>query len=142
MTKQNENPRQLKNVLINPRFQLRLMSYFLGLFLLSTTCLYSTTYLFFWRLKDKGHQVGIPDGHIFYQFLENQKSELDFLFLGLAIANFILLLTVGFFISHRIAGPLVKIKNFLTSEEPEDFRLRENDFLKDMEPILNNLKKK
>jgi hypothetical protein len=137
-------PRQLKNILINPRFQLKLMSYFVGLFFLTTICLYSTTFLFFWKLKQKAFDVGIPDGHIFYRFLINQKNDLDNLFIGLAILNFFLLLGVGFLISHRIAGPIFKLKNQLSKIEtdPGDFKLRESDFFRELEPLVKNLKDK
>lgn len=94
-------------------------------------------------MKQKGLRVGIPDGHVYYQFLQNQKHDLDLLFIGLAAVNFLLLITVGFIISHRIAGPLHKVKAFLKSPESfDEVQLRENDFLQDFSPILNELKNK
>jgi hypothetical protein len=137
-------PRQLKNILINPKFQFKLMSYFVGLFFLTTICLYSTTFLFFWKLKQKALDVGIPDGHVFYRFLINQKNDLDNLFIGLAILNFFLLLGVGFLLSHRIAGPIFKLKNQLSKIETDssDFKLRESDFFQELEPLVKNLKDK
>ena len=137
-------PRQLKNILINPKFQFKLMSYFVGLFFLTTICLYSTTFLFFWKLKQKALDVGIPDGHVFYRFLINQKNDLDNLFIGLAILNFFLLLGVGFLLSHRIAGPIFKLKNQLSKIETDsrDFKLRESDFFRELEPLVKNLKDK
>ncbi|MFP5386439.1 MAG: hypothetical protein ACLGHN_10195 [Bacteriovoracia bacterium] len=133
--------RTFKNILINPSFQLKLLSYFIIMFLVSTLSLYSTTYLFFWNMKQKGLKVGIPDGHVYYQFLQNQKHDLDLLFIGLAAINFFLLLFVGFIISHRIAGPLYKIKQFLENPDKEEkVTLREKDFFKELEPLLNELK--
>lgn len=120
------------------------MSYFVALFFLTTACLYSTTYLFFWNLKAKGLEVGIPEGHVFYQFLQNQKQDLDYLFVGLAGVNLLLLLGVGFLLSHRIAGPLHKMKNYLKDLGPasSDFKTRENDFLQDLNETVNTLKDK
>lgn len=142
----NDQPssRNVKNILIQPKFQLRLLSYFMGLFALTTVCLYSTTYLFFWTFKEKALKVGIPEGHIFFTFLKNQKHDLDMVFIGLAAFNFLLLLIVGFIVSHRLAGPLFKIKQHLASlsQESEDLRLREKDFYKDIEPVINELKRK
>src|SRR5688572_18823596 len=97
--------RSWTRILINGPFQFKLLSYFVVLFILTTISLYSTTYLFFWSMKNKGLNVGIPEGHIYYQFLLNQKHDLDMLFIGLAVFNLVLLLTVGFIVSHRIAGP-------------------------------------
>ena len=59
--------RSWTSLLINPPFQLKLLSYFVVLFVLTTITLYSTTYLFFWNMKNKGLNVGIPEGHVYYQ---------------------------------------------------------------------------
>ncbi len=144
MNKVEPTPRQLKNLLINPRFQLKLLSYFVVLFFVTTACLYSTTFLFFFRMKDKAMKVGIPEGHVFYDFLQTQKYDLDTLFISLVVFNFLLLLGVGFIISHRIAGPIHKLKNQLSTISPEsdEFKLRENDFFHELEPLVKTLKDK
>ncbi len=136
--------RQFKNILILPDLQLSLLGYFVTLFAITTLSLYSTTYLFFHRLVQKGLSVGIPQGHIFYRFLQDQKSDLDWLFVGLAIFNLALLLGVGFIISHRVAGPIFKLKQYLSGidQETELFALRKKDYLKDLEPVVNSLKEK
>jgi hypothetical protein len=142
--KQDASHRDLKNLLINPRFQFKFLSYFIGLFFLTTLSLYSTTYLFFWNMKQKALSVGIPDGHVFYRFLNNQKNDLDHLFIGLAIFNFLLLIGVGFIISHRIAGPIHKMKSYLfhMDSNQEDFKLRESDFFPELGPMVKSLKEK
>jgi hypothetical protein len=133
--------RSWTSILINPPFQLKLMSYFVVLFILTTITLYSTTYLFFWNMKQKGLNVGIPEGHVYYQFLLNQKHDLDYLFIGLAAVNFTLLLVVGFIVSHRIAGPIHKVKQLLQNPDGFDkINMRENDFFKELGPIVNNVK--
>ncbi len=88
--------------------------------------------------------VGIPDGHIFYRYLGNQKSELDGLFIGLAVVNFLILIGLGFLISHRVAGPIYKLKSYLKnmSKDSDDFKLRESDFFHDLQPIVKDLKDK
>ena len=135
--------RSLKNIFINSAFQLKLLSYFVGLFLVTTASLYSTTFLFFWNMKKKGLNVGIPEGHVYYQFLSNQKNDLDLLFIGLALFNLILLLVLGFIISHRIAGPIHKVKVFLKDPKSHDpINLRQNDFFKELGPLANDLKDK
>lgn len=144
MTKTEASPRQLKNILINPKFQIKFLSYFVVLFCITTICLYSTTYLFFYRMKQKALNVGIPDGHVFFKFLTNQKHDLDALFIGLAVINFLLLIGVGFIISHRIAGPIFKLKKQMGQDTPdiEVFKLRETDFFQELEPLVKELKEK
>lgn len=139
-----KNQRNLRNILLNPQFQLRLIGYFLGLFVLTTVSLYSTSFLFFWRLKQKALNVGIPKQHVFFTFLEGQKMELDLLFIALAFINLILLLGTGFIVSHRIAGPIHKLKNHLgqISQTSNSFKLRKKDFFKELEPVVDELKEK
>ncbi len=134
--------RKLKNILIEPQLQLKLMSYFFFLFILTTISFYGTAYFFFWRLQNKAIQVGIPDGHVFFSFLGNLKYDFDILFIVLALFNFALLIYFGFTVSQRVAGPFYKAKRYLTNlnQETETFRLRKNDFFKELEPIINDLK--
>ena len=144
MNKLDSASRQWKNLFINPLFQLRFLSYFVGLFIISTASLYSTLYLFFWMIKDKAISVGLPHNHVFFKFLANEKSDLDILFIGLASFNFLLLIGIGFIISHRIAGPLDKLKNQLEqiTDDSYAFKLRESDFFQELEPIVKKLKAK
>lgn len=135
--------RHFSNVLIDPPFQIKLLSYFVFLFMISTISLYSAIYLFFHKLENKALSVGIPPGHVFFKFIGNEKADMDLMFLGLVLFNLILLLGVGFFISHRIAGPLFKLKRYLSDEikaEAPDFQLRKNDFIQDIVPVVNSLK--
>jgi uncharacterized protein involved in cysteine biosynthesis len=135
--------RSWTSILINRPFQLKLLSYFVVLFVLTTISLYSTTFLFFWNMKNKGLSVGIPEGHVYYQFLNNQKHDLDLLFVGLAAFNLVLLLTVGFVVSHRIAGPIHKVKLFLKDpKSQEPVQMRQNDFFKELGPLVNEIKNK
>lgn len=138
------NRRFKKNYIINKEFQFRLISYFVALFGLTTLSLYGTSFLFFWRLKQKALTIGIPENHVFFMFLNNQKYDLDILFISLSLLNLVILIISGILISHRIAGPLFKLTKYLKniSKESEEFKLREKDFFKELEPIVNDVKGK
>jgi hypothetical protein len=62
--------------------------------------------------------------------------------LGVAALNFLLLIGVGFLISHRLAGPVFRLKKFLAEMDGDtkDFSLREGDYLKELEPVVNKMK--
>jgi hypothetical protein len=140
-----QKKRQLKNILIEPQFQLKLLSYFVVLFAITTVSFYSVILIFFQRLKQKGLNVGLSPNHVFFDFLRHQKQDVDLLFIGLTVLNFLLLIGVGFIVSHRIAGPIHNLKNYLgntLSKDSVDFKLRKNDFLTDLVPIINKLKTK
>lgn len=134
--------RKAKNIIILPQFQFKLLSYFVILFVISAISLYSTVFYFFWKLADKAKKVGIPDNHVFFEFIGNLKYDMDVTFILFTIFNFILLVGVGLIISHRIAGPIKKLLNYL-SEEPfpeRDFVLRKRDFFKELEAVVTSLK--
>jgi hypothetical protein len=134
--------RKIKNILIEPGLQLRLLSYFVALFALTIITLYLVNYYFFATLKGKALAVGIPLEHVFFSYLNDQKSALDRLFFFLAFLNFIFLSAVGFIVSHRVAGPFYKLKRHLRELGPNspDLKLRNRDLLKDIEPIVNDLR--
>ena len=135
--------RSLKNLLIMPSFQLKLIGYFATFFLLSTATLYSTVWLLFWKINQRALKVGIPEGHVFYQFMNDQKMELEALFIGVAIAFLVILVGIVIYLSHRIAGPVYKLQNHLQSLPKDDeFQLRKNDFFKDLVVIIKELENK
>jgi hypothetical protein len=136
--------RALKNFLILPSFQVGFLGYFVFLFIISSLCFYSAIYLFFYNLRERALAIGVPKGHVFFLYIENQQYDLNQFLIYLVIANFVLLILVGLVISHRVAGPIYKLKKFLgqMSSESEEFKLRNKDYFKDLEPIVNDLKKK
>jgi hypothetical protein len=139
----NTKERTWTNFLIHKTFQLKVIGCLSAIFIFSTLCLYSATYLFFWNLKSKGLKVGIPEGHHFYQFLLEQKHSIDIFFICLAGFNFVLLLSVLVIITHRIAGPINKVKSFLENpESEEDFQLRESDFFQELRPLVKKFKER
>lgn len=78
------------------------------------------------------------------KFSDGQKSDLDLLFIALAFVNLVLLISTGFIVSHRIAGPVYKLKNHLSqmSSESSEFRLRKKDFFKELKEIVDELRAK
>ena len=144
MSTSTKQDRYLKNYILDAHFQGKLISYFVGLFMITSASLYSVSYLFFWKMKDKALKVGIPDGHVFYRFIDGQKADLDLLFVALVIFNLILLVGAGIVISHRIAGPIYRFNQYLKTLGPDstNLKLRKSDFFKELESTINTLKEK
>ncbi len=136
--------RKFKTLLLDPKLQLILISYFVFLFMISTLSIYGVIYLFFYRFTQKALSVGLPADHVFFHFINGLKYDLDMTFLAFSVFNMVLLIGCGILISHKIAGPVYRIKKFLTSEniKNERFVLRKGDFFRDVEPIMENLKQK
>lgn len=139
-----ESNRKFKTLLLDPKLQLRLIFYFVCLFMVSTVSIYAVIYLFFYRFTQKAINVGLPEGHVFYHFINGLKYDLDIAFLAFSLFNMVLLIGCGILISHKIAGPMYRIKKFLTSDniKNEKFVLRQGDFFREIEPVMENLKQK
>lgn len=137
------NKRKMRSIIVYPEFQLKLISLFIGLFFLSTISIFLATHLYFWNFKQKALKAGIDQSQALFSFLDTMKLELDLTFIVVAVINLIILFGCGILISHRIAGPILKIKNFLTNKnfQQHDFALRKSDFFKELGPLINQLKK-
>jgi hypothetical protein len=139
-----EYKRSLRNFLILPNFQLRFLGYFVALFFISSLCFYSAIYLFFHNLRTRALAIGVPKGHVFFLYIDGQQYDLNQFLIYLVVLNFILLIIVGLVVSHRVAGPIYKLKKFLAQidHNSPDFKLRSKDYFKELEPIVNDLKSK
>ena len=144
MSTSTKKIRYLKNYILDAHFQGKLLSYFVGLFMITSASLYSVSYLFFWRIKDKAMKIGIPENHVFYRFIDGQKADLDLLFVALVVFNLFLLVGAGIVISHRIAGPIYRFNQYLKTLGPDSqtLTLRKSDFFKDLQSTINTLKDK
>lgn len=78
---------------------------------------------------------------MFFEFLEQQRSAMNWIFLVLSLFIFVFLTAFGLFFSHRIAGPIerfrVYFQNLKNGVEPKRFNMREGDFFKDLAEAYN-----
>ena len=138
------------NYFVYPEFQgsLLLINLVVNFFLFSYISIRVQS--FFDVLVENGKSLGIPYGHTYFQFIENQRMYLRSEFnLGIMVSLLgTSLLTL--WISHKLAGPLVRLKNHLVKTALEGrykpLTFRENDYFKElplelnkaMESVLNN----
>ena len=84
------------------------------------------------------------EGHTFFRFMAIQKAELDQWFWGITIFDFILLLIVGLIVTHKVAGPIYKLRQTLAKfpEGGAEMKLRESDYIKELSSDIKNLEEK
>ena len=95
-----------------------------------------------------GHQAGLPDDHVYFQFIKMQET--TFLRVILAIAFFVgTILTVGgLVVSHKIAGPLYRLQKELLgmAAKPDPslhkINFRDGDFFPEVPQAFNELVEK
>lgn len=98
-------------------------------------------YYNFHEMKVLGQEIGLAQGHPFFEFVKNQQklfvlSFATFLIVAV-ISNFFIIL----YFSHRMAGPIYKLLQFLEKDNLNGDKIvfRKDDFLKPHEEKLNNL---
>ncbi len=135
-----------KNYLIDPQFQNKIILLF---FILSISVL-SIIYLFdsyyFEYFIQKGKDLNLEQGHVYYRLLEEQKDKMDRVFIITSITVTILVVIFGLILSHKIAGPLYRLRQYFMNNEYEngtDLRFRKGDFFTDIPQVINkSLKEK
>ena len=132
-----------KKYLINPKFQLSFIMFSSIVALLSLTVFFVAVQAFFFRLNYRGQAIGIPDGHIFYRFIQDQQYNMLLTFAVAAIVVLIISATGALLLSNKVAGPLyrlvVDLKKMNKSGEIQYIKFRKGDFFIEVEGEVNNL---
>lgn len=130
-----------RNLLINPKFQLSFLAYTLGVSVVTIGFFYLADAYFFWKFSQLGQGLGLPPNHVFFQFLDEQKSSKNFYYGVTAGVSVAVLGVWGLLLSHRVAGPLYRLKKHLKSvsdgSTSSDVRFREGDFFQEVADAYN-----
>jgi hypothetical protein len=130
-----------KNFLINPKFQLSFLAYTLGVSMLTIGFFYAADAYFFWKFHQLGQGLGLPSNHVFFQFLDEQRATKN-TYYAIAAGVTVSFLTIwGMLLSHRVAGPLYRLRKHATSvaqgETMSDVRFRKGDFFQEVADAYN-----
>lgn len=93
-------------------------------------------------LREMGREARLPESHAYFKFISMQ-AELLYQHLAIAlIVAFFVSTVVTLFLSHRLAGPIVRLKGHFIriaeSGKAERIQFRKNDFFLDLPPIVNS----
>lgn len=128
--------------LIYPKFQLMLLFSQAVVLLLSLTFISAQVARSVEKLRQMGVEAKLPDDHVFFAFLRWHATEL-YTYVGIGFA-FALLITLLFslLLSHRVAGPIVRLQGYFTSiskngDYPNDLKFRKGDFFNELPGIVN-----
>ncbi len=137
--------RQINSLLINPRFQWTLIGYTA---LIAATILVSMYGLFsygFHEFMQVGTQAGFPPTHPYFQFIQMQEASFLKVIAAIALVVSFILIVGGLFISHKIAGPLYRMRKDLlkmAEKNPAELKaiqFRKGDFFPDLPEAFNEL---
>lgn len=136
-----EKNNRRKKFIINSGLQYRFLLFSLILSFVSASLFYLATMYLFWKFEQTGYEVGLPDGHIFFRFIGNQKRFMNILLLVASpIITFVTCYT-GIKFSNRVAGPIFQmtkhLKELNNSKELNEITFRENDYFMELQDEFN-----
>jgi methyl-accepting chemotaxis protein len=134
-----------KTYLINPKFQLSFIFFSMATTFLGMSVIFASIKYFFWSFKNMGKEYGIPENHIFFRFIEDQSSKMNFTFFISAVLVLAISLVGALLLSHRVAGPIYRMTKHLikiSEDEITDVNFREKDFFPELAEALNTFIRK
>lgn len=142
----NKN-RKFRNFFIYPQFQMRLIIIIMAISLLAPVIILVFQMFSFHQQIKNGQMMNLPETHPYFVFYQEFQDKSIFAF-GVAVTvSFLCAFFIGLVVSHRIAGPLVKLKRHmeLVGEDPSQdkaLQFREGDFFRELADAYNTKFKK
>jgi len=138
-----EQEYERKILLVNPKFQFSFMKHSM----LMTAIVLITFYLFkiyiFWEIKDTAFATGIPHNHDFISLIDDRSFVVDMSFLILAVNIVLFMLGWSLWVSHRVAGPIHRIRNeikkIIDGQPLQRIGIRDHDYFHDLKDSVNLL---
>ena len=131
-----------KQFFINPRFQLLMIAFSVGLGVIVTIVLYVANLYLFQSIAGGEYAEFLQDSAMM-ELIEEDVSRFWTSILCAALGVFILLGFAALLISHRIAGPIYKIqkhmKEVISGSQKNECHFRENDFFPELADSYNEL---
>ena len=139
----NKNRRHLKNFLIYPEFQARLIFLMIGLCAITPVILFIVQQVSFQHLYQVGLDSQIPKSHPYFVFMEQFQSKFYQALAVSVVISIVLSIAAGLVISHRVSGPLVKMREFFirVGKDPKSdqaITFRDSDFFRDLAASYNS----
>lgn len=134
--------RKWKSLLLYPRFQLAFVAYALAGALLIGLVLQVTNAWLVRRFVEDGVRLGLAPEHPYFVYMAEQQRIFDKVFLITLSSSILLLVVGGLALSHRVAGPLSRLRHHLleisAGKSPGPLRFRNGDYFRDLAEICNS----
>jgi nitrogen fixation/metabolism regulation signal transduction histidine kinase len=102
---------------------------------------YGANWYFFEKFWEQGVALGLPQDHVFFEFLRDQRREMFYIFLATACVAFAAVCSLGLMLSHRVAGPLYRLqKHILDVAEgrtDDNVKFRQKDYFQEVASAYN-----
>lgn len=130
-----------KQFLIYPKFQLLLLGVNFGIMVAVCALVAIQAVRAFAEMHALGLSVQLPPNHPYFKFLEMQSHSLySNVFLAF-VAGVVVSAGVSLYLSHRLAGPIVRLTRYLKSYQEtktgKPLRFRKDDFFSELPGLVN-----
>ncbi len=129
--------REKRNFLIDPEFQIKLITYFIVLHMVITAIYFTANIYFFNHFEQIGIDNGLRADHIFFKLVQNQEKAMSIIFLVTTFISFIVISLWGLVISHKVAGPIHKLCQHLKRGDKNQITFRTYDFFQNLADDFN-----
>ena len=142
----NQTPQRRKTYFINPKFQLKFILYTLVPNIFCLTLFYVMTDLYFLKLVHDGEALGLAANHPYFSLLNDQSALMNKVFIILSIVTTLFFIIWGILFSHKIAGPMLRLKNHMDNDAKtgklNTLNFRPDDFFQEIPDSYNKLSEK
>lgn len=114
----------------------------MGISLLAPVIIFAFQTLSFHQQIKNGQMMNLSENHPYFVFYNEFQDKTLFVFGISLILNFFFAFIIGLVLSHRIAGPLVKLRKHLVkiadpNEKDHPVYFRDGDFFKEIADAYN-----
>jgi sensor histidine kinase YesM len=136
---EGKNGNSRKILLINPAFQLSVLGFMAGIAGFVIAIFYGAW--FFRKFAMQGRELGLPADHVFFEFLREQSNTMNLIFAITSLLALVGIAVAGLILSHRIAGPLYRLRKHLDAVAAGttlgDVKFREKDYFPEVADAYN-----
>lgn len=128
-------------LLINPKFQISFLIYTASIAAITAAIFYGAIYYFFWKFRTMGAAVGLPSDHVFFRFLLEQQTSLNWCWFIVSILAVTVIIVSGMYLSHRVAGPIHHLQEHMEKiakgESAGEVQFRKQDYFPELADAYN-----
>ncbi len=132
-----------KILLVNPSFQFSFMRHSILMTIVALTIFYIFKIYIFWELKDIALSTGISPDHDFISLIDNRNYVIDLSFVVLAANLGLMMLGWALWVSHKVAGPIHRIRNeikkIIDGQSINRINIRDHDYFHELKDSVNLL---
>jgi hypothetical protein len=131
-----------KILLINKKFQLRIMFYFIITGILIALIFILGQLYFIRNLLQLGYSIGLPGNHPYFIFISKQSDKVLLISSVSSVLALLVISISSLYLGHHIAGPMYNLSNWFRklgeqTSKVTPLKFRKGDYFDEIPEIIN-----